>query len=282
MIKYGEYLGTEEERNGGRQYRTVKNVYNGTTSAHGAFVYDDEEKENVTRPATAKLLNLAGIAHNPDIEKDEEDSTYTKTLNQELKICVDGKCKALVEGTVAIASGDVLKPVNGQFYLTKDTDYDYDVVIPLNVSDTASALVAATSKASFVAPFAFTIDRVDASVAVAATGTGSVTFDVNKNGTTIFTTQANRPIIPVTEFKHIGTVAPDVTAVAAGDLITIDTDVIGGTLPGESGCVTIKGHRGAKLMTKQEKYGTAHVIALEAYSTAAQDIIEVNVVRNKE
>jgi hypothetical protein len=55
--------------------------------------------------------------------------------------------------------------------------------------------------------------------------------DVNKNGTTIFTTQGNRPSVAIS--GNGGTMAtPDVTSVADGDYLTVDVDVIGSTIAG--------------------------------------------------
>lgn len=55
--------------------------------------------------------------------------------------------------------------------------------------------------------------------------------DVNKNGTTIFTTQGNRPSVAIS--GNGGTMAvPDVTTVADGDYMTVDVDVIGSTIAG--------------------------------------------------
>ncbi len=55
--------------------------------------------------------------------------------------------------------------------------------------------------------------------------------DINKNGTTIFTTQANRPIIVATGTSDTsGT--PDITAYAQYDLIGISVDQVGSTIAG--------------------------------------------------
>jgi hypothetical protein len=58
-------------------------------------------------------------------------------------------------------------------------------------------------------------------------GSGSSTIvDVNKNGTTIFTTQANRPTIAAGA-NASSTAGPDVTSVAAGDRLSVDLDQLG-------------------------------------------------------
>lgn len=63
--------------------------------------------------------------------------------------------------------------------------------------------------------------------------TGGTTFkvDVNKNGTTIYGTQANRPIW--TASANAATVgAHSVTTYADGDVFSIDIDAIGSTVAG--------------------------------------------------
>jgi protein involved in polysaccharide export with SLBB domain len=61
-------------------------------------------------------------------------------------------------------------------------------------------------------------------------------FDVHKNGTTIFTTQGNRPTI-TTGNTVSASATPDVTTLAAGDKLTVDVDSIGG--PAANAVVTV-------------------------------------------
>lgn len=82
-----------------------------------------------------------------------------------------------------------------------------------------------------------TISNVVASVSTAPTG-ASVIFDVNKNGTTIFTTQANRPTIAASGF-YDGSSVPDVASLSAGDYLTIDVDQVGSTLPGDNAVIRV-------------------------------------------
>jgi len=60
-----------------------------------------------------------------------------------------------------------------------------------------------------------------------------IIFDMNKNATTIFTTQANRPKI-VDGANKITWTPPDVVAFAAGDYLTIDVDQIGSGTKGKN------------------------------------------------
>ena len=82
-----------------------------------------------------------------------------------------------------------------------------------------------TDKLRFRVPFACVIRA--ATVAVDATSSGaSQIFDVNKNGTTLFTTQANRPTVAAAAVSA-SVALPNVTTLAAGDVITVDIDQVG-------------------------------------------------------
>lgn len=82
-----------------------------------------------------------------------------------------------------------------------------------------------------------TIQTVTASVGTQPTG-ASILVDVNISGTTIFTTQSNRPTIAVsTSEDQSGT--PDVTAWTSGSYLTIDIDQIGSTIAGANLVVTV-------------------------------------------
>lgn len=74
-----------------------------------------------------------------------------------------------------------------------------------------------------------TISSVRASCGTAPTG-ASLKVDVNKNGTTIFTNQANRPEIAIG--ANTDTSVPDVTALVDGDYLTFDIDQVGSTVAG--------------------------------------------------
>lgn len=70
-----------------------------------------------------------------------------------------------------------------------------------------------------------TISNVAAWVQTPPTG-ASIRVDVNKNGTTVFTTQGNRPEIVAGARTDLASV-PDVTSFNAGDYFTVDIDAIG-------------------------------------------------------
>jgi hypothetical protein len=62
-------------------------------------------------------------------------------------------------------------------------------------------------------------------VTLGTTGGSATTVDVNKSGTTVYTTQANRPSI--TSAGVATATAPDVTAFNNTDNFTVDVDAAG-------------------------------------------------------
>lgn len=72
----------------------------------------------------------------------------------------------------------------------------------------------------------WTIVGARATVAVAPVG-AAVIIDVNKNGTTIFTNQANRPVIADGATSSGKVSSMDVTTVSDGEYLTVDIDQVG-------------------------------------------------------
>jgi len=93
------------------------------------------------------------------------------------------------------------------------------------------ALTTGTDKApTIVAPCTLTIVKVKVVVKTAPTGAALI-VDVNKNGTTIFTTQGGRPTIAIGDTTDDSD-TPDVTALAETDKLTVDIDQVGSTIAG--------------------------------------------------
>ena len=81
---------------------------------------------------------------------------------------------------------------------------------------------------------------IDAAAVVDTAPTdASLIVDVHLNGTTIFTTQGNRPTI-VTTATDSGLAIPDVTAATGGDVLTVDIDQIGSTVAGADLAVNVR------------------------------------------
>jgi hypothetical protein len=75
-------------------------------------------------------------------------------------------------------------------------------------------------------------------VGIAPTGANLV-VDVNKNGTTIYTTQGNRPTVTAGSNAGGPGATPDITSLAAGDYLTVDIDQIGSTVAGSDLTVSV-------------------------------------------
>ena len=82
----------------------------------------------------------------------------------------------------------------------------------------------------YVSPQAMTITKCWLISRTAPTG-ADLTIDINKNGTTIWSTQGNRAKI-VASATSGNTTTFDVTALAAGDYLDLDIDVIGSSVAG--------------------------------------------------
>ena len=99
-------------------------------------------------------------------------------------------------------------------------------------------LTVAAGKGRLKVPMAITIVDVTATCNTAPTGAAAL-FDVNKGGTTIFSTQGNRPTVAAGS-QDGSAATPDVTAVAAGDVLTVDIDQIGSSTVGADATVVIR------------------------------------------
>lgn len=87
----------------------------------------------------------------------------------------------------------------------------------------------------------YVFDEVRIAVKTAPQG-ASIIVDVNLGGTTIFTTQANRPTIAAAATAGTSG-APDVTTGALNSSITIDIDQVGSTTKGSDLSVMLRCHR---------------------------------------
>lgn len=104
----------------------------------------------------------------------------------------------------------------------------------------AGVLTVDAGVSRFRFPVAATILGVSMACNTAPTG-ASIICDVNKNGTTIFTNQANRPTIAASAFATASEVTNmDVTSIAAGDYITVDVDQVGSTVAGADLTVLVR------------------------------------------
>ncbi len=111
-------------------------------------------------------------------------------------------------------------------------------VYQVQVFTVPGTLSAGTGRAKFYIPGPITIGNVRASVGTAPTGS-EVIVDVNKNGTTIFTTQISRPKIFAGQ-TLVSTNTPQIRELIAGDYLTVDIDQVGSLNPGSDLSVQIE------------------------------------------
>jgi hypothetical protein len=126
--------------------------------------------------------------------------------------------------------------------LNATTVNGYNVLDDIAQFSRSGTLSVVTGQGRFRFPFAATILGATAAVGTAPTG-ASLIADVSKNGTTIFTTQANRPTIAAGANATTTEPAPDVTTIAAGDYLTVDIDQVGSTVAGADLTVFIRYRR---------------------------------------
>lgn len=102
----------------------------------------------------------------------------------------------------------------------------------------AGDITTGQNKVAFICPTALKIIKVIARVTTAPTGAALI-VDIHKNGSTIFTTQDNRPAIGISE-TSVTSVEPDITALAEGDFVSLDVDQIGSTVAGANLAVLVE------------------------------------------
>jgi hypothetical protein len=104
----------------------------------------------------------------------------------------------------------------------------------------AGGLSVAAGVFRYTFPVATTVWGVSLACSTAPTG-ASILVDVNKNGTTLFTTQGNRPAIVASAFATAAEVTNmEVVNFAAGDYLTVDVDQVGAAVAGSNLVVTVR------------------------------------------
>jgi hypothetical protein len=106
--------------------------------------------------------------------------------------------------------------------------------IAFYVDDTLSVESGAIT---FISPVACTVTGGKLTAGTGPAGAALI-CDIHKNGTTLWTTQGNRPTIADGNTSATIT-APDVTAIAQGDVLTLDIDQVGSGTAGENLSLTL-------------------------------------------
>lgn len=102
----------------------------------------------------------------------------------------------------------------------------FPVVIGVAISDETTELTTGTAKATFRAPFAFTLTEVRASLTTASSS-GAPTFDVNESGTSVLSTKLSIDASEKTSETAATAAVISDSAIADDAEITIDIDTAG-------------------------------------------------------
>lgn len=111
--------------------------------------------------------------------------------------------------------------------------------MPLYAAAVSGSLATGTSQIPIITITGTeTIQKVYANVKTAPTGQ-SILIDVNKNGSTIWSTQANRLAVGASATSGTQT-SFDTTGLVEGDVLTVDVDQVGSGTPGADLTIEIK------------------------------------------
>ncbi len=156
-----------------------------------------------------------------------------------LRTNLDCNQRQLQQLRLQLRTSDPGSPVRGEIWFDDSTGkkrprfYDNTVSEDLSVAKQIHEWVVAGTLGTgaeqggvWIAPRSLTIEK--AYIYCKTPGTaGSTIVDINKNGTTIFTTQGNRPALAYDDAdKKAESGTPDVTSLAEGDIVSIDIDQV--------------------------------------------------------
>lgn len=130
-----------------------------------------------------------------------------------------GESIEYVEGTGWVASTVATSSSGGG-----STSVQCDFVVA--ISDETTALTTGTAKITFRASRAMTLTKIKASLSTAASS-GVTTFDVNKNGVSVFSTLLTIDASEKTSESAATAAVLSTTAIGADDEITVDIDAVG-------------------------------------------------------
>lgn len=149
-------------------------------------------------------------------------------------------CQYAVETTGLMRLGDIsilTDATTANYLVATNTIFPHSFMVSASAPGTLSVGAGAFK---FALPYSARVIAARAAVGTAPTGANLI-VDINKNGTTIYTTQANRPT--VVAGGTVGTLAIPDTPQAVfiqGDYITVDIDQIGSTVAGADLTVVIQ------------------------------------------
>lgn len=189
-----------------------------------AAVADHEELAGLLGGGAGDHYHLTGTQA-ADLTDSGATTLHTHEGSNVLSTGEAGATKFLREDGDGTSSWQTLPDTYAPVYFSWSSTIDADLAVTSGVHKTVFILPnGAASAAIEGARMMVGTAPVDASLIV----------DINKNGTTIFTTQGNRPTITTGNTDSGAITAPDVTALANGDYLSVDIDQVGSTTPGKN------------------------------------------------
>jgi hypothetical protein len=183
-----------------------------------------------------------------------DDNTWGTILNDYLSVELkaDGTLKIRTDGSVVATTGDqsitgvktfvsspkVPAPTTGTDAANKTYVDARTFAFTLSTYSKQGSLAVAPGTIRMPIDGTYTIINARAMVGTAPTGT-DIILDINKNGSTIFTTQANRLHITAGTNSSGASASPDIISLVANDYLTVDIDQIGSVTPGSDLSVVV-------------------------------------------
>jgi hypothetical protein len=139
-------------------------------------------------------------------------------------------------GNITVADEALTSSWNGSLQVpTKNAIWDYlgaiTNVAGFALGDLSTTLTTGNGKAYWVAPYDGTVLGVFGSL-LTASASGGVQYDINKNGTTILSTQLTVDATEVSSITAATNAVISVPNFSAGDVFTMDVDVAGSSAAG--------------------------------------------------
>jgi hypothetical protein len=181
-----------------------------------------------------ELLNdFLGVEHNPD---------GTLKLAPDIASSEQSTNKGIADGYAGLDAGVKVPiaqlPTGSASNTVAIGNHTHLITSMLSAFTRPGILTLSTGKTRLPIDGDYIIVGVRLMVNTVPTG-AAIVVDINKNGTSIFTSQANRPTILAGANSGGPGVAPDITSIAAGDFLTVDVDQIGSVVVGSDLVVTV-------------------------------------------
>lgn len=191
--------------------------------------------------ATASVTNSFVNGTTADATEVNTNFTDLVTFLNSSVVHVDGS-KAMT-GALAMGSSKITGLANGT--ASSDAAAFGQIATAVSAKELVIPYSIAGTLATGVQPgrlyFGEAVTIVDVLLMVDTAPTGAaILVDVNRSGTTIFTTQGNRPTVAISGFVDSAAAVPDVTAVSAAQYLQIEVDQVGSTIAGANAVLLIK------------------------------------------